>query len=135
MLDTAMSDYKTTKWASLLQMIQLQKNSCFYSGIGRSPLQALTGRVPSYGLEGLNLPKEVIDELETEEELLIVTDVQEEVSKEADRDVLDQVLVDTTELIVSQRLEIQDNSEVETEVESCISYGIYKHFCNTILMI
>ena len=89
----------------MLPIIQLKNNYCFHSRIKRSPFQALTGRAPSYGLEGLNLPKEVIDELETEEELLIVTSVQEEVSKEADKYVLDQVLVDTTELIVSQRLE------------------------------
>ena len=57
MLATAMSDYKTTKWASLLPMIQLQKNSRFHSGIRRSPFQVLTSRAPSYGLEGLNLPE------------------------------------------------------------------------------
>ena len=39
MLATAMADHKTTSWASLLPMIQLQKNSRFHSGIGRSPLQ------------------------------------------------------------------------------------------------
>ena len=39
MLSTSMADLKTTHWASLLPMIQLQKNSRFHSGIGRSPLQ------------------------------------------------------------------------------------------------
>ena len=73
MLATAMSDYKTTYWARWLPMIQLQKNSQFHSGIVRSPLQALTGRAPSYRLEGLNLSKEIISELETKEELIIVT--------------------------------------------------------------
>ena len=105
MLATAMSDYKTTYWASLLPMIQLQKNSRFHSGIVRSALEALTGRAPSYGLEGLNLSKEIISELETKEELVIVTWVQEEVVNEVDKDVLDQFLVDTTQLIVSQRLD------------------------------
>ena len=32
-------------------------------------LQALTGCAPTYGLEGLNLPEEVVDSLETEEDL------------------------------------------------------------------
>ena len=73
MLATAMSDYKTTYWASLLPMIRQQKNSLFHSGIVRSALEALTGRAPSYGLEGLNLSKEIISELETKEELVIVT--------------------------------------------------------------
>ena len=38
-LSTAMADLKTTHWASILPMIQLQKNSRFHSGIVRSPLQ------------------------------------------------------------------------------------------------
>ena len=109
-------------------MIPLQNNSGFYSGIVRSPLQALTGRAPSYGWEGLNLSKEIIAELETEEELVIVTGVQEEVVNEVDKDVLDQFLVDTTQLIVSQRLDNQDSSEVGTEVESCVSYLMYKQY-------
>ena len=32
-------------------------------------MQALTGCVPTYGLEGLNLPEEVVNSLETEEDL------------------------------------------------------------------
>ena len=45
-----------------------------------------------------------------------------------DKDVLDQFLVDTTQLIVSQRLDNQDSSEVGTEVESCDSYVMYKQY-------
>ena len=41
MLSTAMADLKTTHWASLFPMIQLQKNSRFHCGIGRSPLQVM----------------------------------------------------------------------------------------------
>ena len=69
LLATAMATQKTKHWAGLLPMIQLQKNSRYHSGIGRSPLQALTGRSPSFGLEGLNLPDEVTDLLQTEEDL------------------------------------------------------------------
>ena len=64
-----MATQKTKHWAGLFPMIQLQKNSRYHSGIGRSPLQALTGRSPSFGLEGLNLPDEVTDLLQTEEDL------------------------------------------------------------------
>ena len=68
-------------------------------GIVRSPLQALTGRAPSYRLEGLNLSKEIISELETKEELIIVTWVQEEVVDEVDKYVLDQFLVTLPSLL------------------------------------
>ena len=70
----------------------------------------------------------MIAELETEEELVLVTGVQEEVVNEVDKDVLDQFLVDTTQLIVSQRLDNRDSSEVGTEVESCVSYVMYKQY-------
>ena len=33
-------------------------------------MQALTGCAPTYGLEGLNLPEDVVDSLETEEDLI-----------------------------------------------------------------
>ena len=66
-------------------------------------LQALTGCAPTYGLEGLNLPEEVVDSLETEEDLrkalgmvedeeTVIVKGSEEVEEQGEQEVQEQEL-------------------------------------------
>lgn len=42
-------DNNTTKWSEGLRFVQLQKNSSFHSGIGRTPYEAMYGNPPRRG--------------------------------------------------------------------------------------
>ena len=47
----------------------ISKNSRWHSGINREPYLAMFGRRPCFGLKDLDIPQEVINNIETEEEL------------------------------------------------------------------
>jgi len=70
MLTTWMQTETTTHWSQGLKFIQLMKNRALHSGIKMSPYEALFGCKVKVGLSTSNLPKEVIDNLENEEQLL-----------------------------------------------------------------
>ena len=55
--------------AENLNIIQFQKSTRFHRGINREPYLALFGRQPVFGLKAFNLPEEIVDNLETEDEL------------------------------------------------------------------
>jgi len=63
-------DNETRKWGEGLRFVQLQKNSSPHRNLSnRCPYQVLFGQKPLLGIERTALPKEVMDKLETEEEL------------------------------------------------------------------
>ena len=64
------AENNSTNWAKALQIIQFQKNTKWHRGINREPYMAMFGRKPAFGLKDLNLPNEVIDQLETEDQLI-----------------------------------------------------------------
>jgi len=70
MLTTWMQTEKTSHWSQGLKFVQLMKNRALHSGIKMSPYKALFGRKVKVGLSTSNLPKEVINNLENEEQLL-----------------------------------------------------------------
>lgn len=63
------AENNSTNWSKALNIIQFQKNKKWHSGINREPYMAMFGRKPEFGLKDLNLPDEVLDALETEEQL------------------------------------------------------------------
>jgi hypothetical protein len=63
------AENNSTNWSKALNIIQFQKNKKCHSGINREPYMAMFGRKPEFGLKDLNLPDEVLDALETEEQL------------------------------------------------------------------
>ncbi|XP_045118078.1 KRAB-A domain-containing protein 2-like [Portunus trituberculatus] len=62
-------DYNTTKWSEGLRFVQWQKNTRFHRGIGRTPYEAMFGQKSHLGVTATNLPEDVVDGLETEEQL------------------------------------------------------------------
>ncbi len=54
-----LKDNQSTKWSEGLRFIQWQKNTCYHSGIGRSPYEAFYGQTPHLGLAASNLPEEL----------------------------------------------------------------------------
>lgn len=77
MLTTWMQTEKTSHWSQGLKFVQLMKNRALHSGIKMSPYEALFGCKVKVGLSTSNLPKEVIDNLENEEQLLEVFEKNE----------------------------------------------------------
>ena len=72
MLAAWLSDNNTQDWSLGLRFVANQKNSAYHSGIKSTPYAALFGSEPKVGLTSSALPSEVIEHLETEDDLLAV---------------------------------------------------------------
>lgn len=87
MLCAWMQDEKTSCWSEGLRFVQLMKNRAFHSGIKRSPYEALFGCKARVGLSTSSLPDDVLQDVETEEELeKIIESVQTTQQQEERRD-------------------------------------------------
>jgi hypothetical protein len=82
MLATWCSDNKSRNWPKALRLIQISKNRRFHSGIGRSPYQAMFGRLMTMGISDDGLPQEELDRIETESNLESVFNPKEKRSEE-----------------------------------------------------
>ena len=60
---------KNTAWSKGLPDVQFRKNRSLHKGIGRSPYEAVFGCKPRIGITTSQLPPEVLDKIETEEQL------------------------------------------------------------------
>ncbi|XP_047505092.1 KRAB-A domain-containing protein 2-like [Pieris napi] len=69
MLMTWMNDENCKRWSEGLKFVQLMKNRAFHDGIKRAPYTAMFGSDVKVGLASSSLPKEVIVNIHTEEEL------------------------------------------------------------------
>ena len=69
MLACWQKDNNTTTWSEGLRFVQWQKNTRFHAGIGRTPYEAMFGQKPYLGITATNLPEDVEEGLETEEQL------------------------------------------------------------------
>lgn len=74
MLVTWMSDENTTKWSQGLRFVQSNKNRSLHTGIGTSPYEAMFGTPQKIGLKDSSVPKELLSDIETEEELQNLVD-------------------------------------------------------------
>lgn len=74
MLRAWMSEKKSTNWSVGCFFVQYFKNASFHRIIGRSPYKALFGREPKAGLSGSDIPPSELLNLETEEQLEILTE-------------------------------------------------------------
>ncbi|XP_064098745.1 uncharacterized protein LOC135209944 [Macrobrachium nipponense] len=64
-----MKDNNTTQWSNGLRFDQWQKNTRFHSGIGRTPYEAMYGEKGHLGISAVNIPEEIMEGMETEEQL------------------------------------------------------------------
>lgn len=69
MLAAYLSEDSTRNWVSSLPLVQAAKNRRFHSGIGRSPYEAMFGKPMSLGISDDNFPKDVLSQIESEEDL------------------------------------------------------------------
>ena len=64
-----LGDNHSEDWPNGLRFVQFRKNSSYHSGIKQSPYMALFGTEPRIGLRSNTLPLEVLQYLESEEQL------------------------------------------------------------------
>lgn len=69
MISTWMQDEKTNRWSEGLRFVQLMKNRALHSGIKRTPYEALFGCKVKVGLTTSSLPQDVLDGIQSEEDL------------------------------------------------------------------
>ena len=62
-------DNNTTNWARGLKFVQWAKNNRHHSGIKCTPYSALFSHEPQLGLRSTTIPAELIDRIDTEEDL------------------------------------------------------------------
>ena len=74
MLVAWLAEHNSTDWAVGLKFVQFMKNTSYHSGINQEPYRALFGCAPRVGLRSASLPEEVLETLQTEEELLAVAE-------------------------------------------------------------
>ncbi|KAK7116507.1 hypothetical protein V1264_002174 [Littorina saxatilis] len=69
MLVAWLADNKSQDWVAGIKFVQFHKNSAYHSGIKRSPYSALFGNEARVGLTSSTLPREILDNLESEDDL------------------------------------------------------------------
>ena len=71
MLTAWLHDNSTADWNFRIKFVQFSKNSVYCAAIKRSPYEALFGTRTKVGLTSTSLPSEVIERLQSEEDLLV----------------------------------------------------------------
>ncbi|KAK3857264.1 hypothetical protein Pcinc_036472 [Petrolisthes cinctipes] len=66
MLVAWLTDNESQDWVAGIKFVQFQKNSSHHAGIKRSPYSALFGNEARVGLTTSSLPREILDNLESE---------------------------------------------------------------------
>lgn len=61
---------KTDDWVAGLKVVQFMKNRAYHQGIKRSPYEAMFGCPAKVGLKSTSLPENVINDIESEEDLM-----------------------------------------------------------------
>lgn len=69
MLVAWLTDNESQDWVAGIKFVQFQKNSSHHAGIKRSPYSALFGNEARVGLTTSSLPREILDNLESEQDL------------------------------------------------------------------
>ena len=67
-----MSENNTADWTVGVKFVQFRKNSSFNAGIKQSPYATLFGIEARIGLTSSSLPHDVIQKLQTEDDLLAI---------------------------------------------------------------
>ncbi|KFD69436.1 hypothetical protein M514_07937 [Trichuris suis] len=124
MLCTWMQDKKTGRWSEGLRFLQLMKNRAVHSGIRRTPYEALFGCKAKVGLATSSLPQDVLQDVQTEEQLEeIIESVQTIPREETDRPLQerDSIALDETSEVVLHDGRNQSHGEEMVTEEASIS--------------
>lgn len=122
MLITWMEQEKCSNWSQGLRFIQLMKNRAYHSGIKCSPYEALFGCKAKIGLSTSNLPKEVIEVIENEEELenimnteLTVNCNEKQVDIDVEKTYNDEQIATKNKNAVQLRQKAVENLEIQAQ--------------------
>nr|XP_024215912.1 KRAB-A domain-containing protein 2-like isoform X1 [Halyomorpha halys] len=69
MLSAWMKDHKTSNWSYGLKFVQLMKNCALHSALKKSPYEGMFGCSPQLGLAKSSIPKKLLNNIQTEEDL------------------------------------------------------------------
>ena len=110
-------DNKSTNWSHGLQFVQYAKNARYHTGIGRSPFMAQLGHEAQLGVQTLNLDKEVLEGLCSEEELTsLLPDIDDsETSNGPLNKSINNNDIDAAEIVVEQETEVFIETDREFE--------------------
>ncbi|CAC5414153.1 unnamed protein product [Mytilus coruscus] len=75
MLATWLSENNSRQWSEGLRFIQFQKNRSYLRVIGQSPYKALFGSEPKVGLSSSSVPRDLLPDIQTEEDLEAIFEV------------------------------------------------------------
>ena len=114
-----------THWSEGLRFVQFQKNRSYHRTIDQSPYSALFGSDPKVGLSSSAIPKEILDTLETEEDLNALTTTEtptnrsdtNQATPEADTDIETETNTEP-ETETNTEPETETNTEPETETNT-----------------
>ena len=115
MLSAWLGDNNTRDWTVGIKFVQFHKNSAFHAGIQRSPYEAMFGTEVRNGLVSSSLPSEVVERLQSEDDLL---SIQSSVNSEPLEDVTSDLEVpasDTEELTPTDAVEAPSLTPVHPE--------------------
>ena len=79
-----LGDNSTKDWTVGIKFVQLHNNSAFHGGIQQSPYEAMFGTEVRNGLVSSSLPSEVVEGLQSKDDLL---SIQSSVASESPEDV------------------------------------------------
>ena len=107
MLATWLSENNSTQWSEGLRFIQFQKNRSYHRVIGQSPYKALFGSDPKVRLSSSSVPRDLLPDIQTEEDLQAIS---EENSVSTDNTGTDTAISET-----------EHNTDTETETDATMS--------------
>ena len=122
-------DNKPKTWSKALPFVQFQKNSSYHSGIGRPPYEAMFGNPPMCGLKRLNIPEELLQELESEEQLEALLTTREPEQQPDEQQAEEPVQLPTVTPSVEETPNLCQVCDLEVSIdESCSNCSKAVHF-------
>jgi hypothetical protein len=105
MFATWLSENNSTQWSEGLRFIQFQKNRSYHRVIGQSTYKALFGSDPKVGLSSSSVPRDLLPDIQTEEDLQAIFEANSGST-------------DNTDTAISQT---EHNTDTETEADATMS--------------
>jgi hypothetical protein len=102
MIATWCTDKKSKNWPKALLFIQVSKNRRLHSGIGRTPYQAMFGRLMTMGISDDGLTPEELERIQSEEDLEAVFNSQKRARDFEENNNIETGLEQVNELILTQ---------------------------------
>ncbi|XP_046550558.1 KRAB-A domain-containing protein 2-like [Haliotis rubra] len=129
MLVAWIGDNHTSDWTVGLKFVQFQKNSSLDTGIKRSPHAALLGSDARTGLTSTSLPTDILQRLQSEDDLLAALGIhaitastaepdQENISEESDTTAGKSSTIEPAEEIISELNSTASHDEPKTTEEN-----------------